>query len=110
MSSNGHRGFTIRSERTGTTVRIMVSGELDLASAPGLREHVYGQLADHAEFVVLDLADISFIDSAGLHVLLGALNQDGGRLRIIPSAACVRLFDIAGVLDLLPLIDVEAGG
>ena len=110
MSSNGHRGFTIRSERTGTTVRIIVFGELDLSTAPQLREYTHRYLADHAEFVVLDLADISFIDSAGLHVLLGAVNQDGGRLRIIPSAACLRLFDIAGVRDLLPLIDTETSG
>jgi anti-sigma B factor antagonist len=103
-------GIMIRRERTGTTVRTIVAGELDLASAPDLRECIYGQLADHAEFVVLDLAEVSFIDSSGLHVLLDAVNQDGSRLRIIPSAACLRLFDIAGVRDLLPLIDAETSG
>jgi anti-sigma B factor antagonist len=107
MSSNGHGSLAITAERTGTTVRIIVSGDLDLATAPDLRACLYGQLADHAEIVVLDLADLSFIDSSGLHVLLQTVNQDGGRLRILPSAACLRLFDLAGVRDLLPLIDAD---
>ena len=108
MDSGGPpAGITTRSARTGTTVRIIVSGELDATSAPNLRECIETELAGHAEFVVLDLADISFIDNSGLHVLLGAANHDGGRLRIVPSAACLRLFDVAEVRDQLPLIDAE---
>ena len=109
MSSNGHSGgFAMTSERTGTTVRIVVSGELDLATAPLLREQTDRQLADHAEFVVLDLADVAFIDSSGLReLLLAVAYQDGARVRIVPSPHCLRVFEMAGVRDLLPLIDTE---
>lgn len=110
MSSNGGGSLAITTQRTGTTVRIMVGGDLDLATAPDLRECLRGQLADHAEIVVLDLADVSFIDSSGLRVLLEAVSGDGGRLRIVPSATCLRLFDIAGVRDRLPLIDAAERG
>lgn len=105
MSANGGPSLAITTQRTGTTARIIVAGELDLATAPDLRECLHDQLADHAEIVVLDLAGISFIDSAGLLVLLEAVEGDGGRLRIVPSARCLRLFEIAGVRDRLPLID-----
>ena len=97
--------LTITSERTGTTARITAAGELDIATAPSLRQHMVPLFADHAEIVVLDLTAISFIDSAGLHALLDIADQDGDRLRIVPCPTCLRLFEIAGVLDRLPLID-----
>ena len=82
MSDNG---FSISSERTGTTTRVTVMGELDLASAPQLREHMTAQLADHSEIIVLDLGDVSFIDSTGLHALIDASSQDGNRLRVFQT-------------------------
>jgi anti-anti-sigma factor len=98
-------GFAIRLERTGTTVRIVAAGELDLATASQLRDHVAGALAGSTEIVVLDLAEITFIDSSGLQTLIEAAGHEGNRLRIIPSPACVRLFDITGVRDRLPLLE-----
>ena len=97
-------GFAIRSERTGTTARIVVSGELDIATATHLREHMSRQLAEPTELVVLDLTDVSFIDSTGLYALLDAAAQDATRLRVVPSPVCLRLFELAGVRDRLPLI------
>lgn len=97
-------GFAISSHSMGTTVRITVFGELDVATAPRLREYTSRQLAESAELVVLDLTDVSFIDSSGLQVLLRAAAHDDRRLRIVPSPVCLRLFDIAGVHDRLPLI------
>ncbi len=99
-----HDGFAISSQCTGTTVRITVSGEVDIATATHLREHTSRQLAEPAELVVLDLTAVSFIDSTGLHALLDAAAQGGTRLRIVPSPVCLRLFDIAGVRDRLPLV------
>jgi anti-sigma B factor antagonist len=95
----------ITSKRTGTTVRVIAAGEIDLATVSMLRRYTGFYLADHAEIVVLDLSAVSFIDSSGLHALLQAAEHHGDRLRIIPSRACLRLLDIAGLRDLLPLID-----
>lgn len=100
--------FQITCERTGTTVRLTVSGELDVLTSPQLRDHLSAQLADQAEIVVLDLAEISFIDSTGLHALLDATAQDGARLRVIPNPALLRLLDITGLHDHLPIIDVAS--
>jgi anti-anti-sigma factor len=100
--------FRITCERTGTTVRLNVTGELDLASGPRLRDRLSDQLADHAEIVVLDLADVSFIDSTGLHALLDATAQDGNRLRIIPNPGLLRLLDITGLHDRLPIVHAHS--
>jgi anti-anti-sigma factor len=97
--------FVITAERTGTTARIIVGGELDIATAPALREHIERALRDRFEIVVVDLADVSFIDSSGLHALLEAATRRPARLRIVPSVVCLRLFDLVGVRDRLPLID-----
>jgi anti-anti-sigma factor len=95
----------LTSKRTGTTVRVIASGEIDLATVSMLRRHTSFHLADSAEIVVLDLSAVSFIDSSGLHALLEAAQSHGDRLRIVPSPACLRLFEIAGIRDHLPLID-----
>jgi len=95
--------FDIDSRRTGTTIRIAARGELDIASAPLLRDHV-GDAAD-AEIVLLDLAGITFIDSTGLHALLDAVAAGHGRVRVVASPVCMRLFEITGVLDRIPLVE-----
>jgi anti-sigma B factor antagonist len=100
-------GLSISSERTGTTVRITASGEIDLLTAPQLRKHTTHHFGDHAEIVVLDLTGVTFIDSTGLHVLLQAADDGDGRLRIVPGAACLHLVDVVGVRGLLPLIDSD---
>jgi anti-anti-sigma factor len=97
--------FAITARRTGTTTRVVASGELDIATAPALREHIERVLDDDFEIVVVDLSDVSFIDSSGLHTLLQAARRQPNRLRIVPSMVCVRLFDLVGVRDRLPLID-----
>lgn len=101
--------LAVTTERTGTTVRIIASGELDLATVPKLREQTDLCLADHAEIIVLDLSDISFIDSTGIHAVLEAAQRGPDRVRIIPSAVCLRLFDIVGLTARLPLIPDDNG-
>lgn len=68
---------------------IRLSGELDVASAPRLRQGVLDLLArpdvtnGHGPTVVLDLRDVDFVDSTGLGVMVGLLKRlrsDGGEL------------------------------
>jgi anti-sigma B factor antagonist len=101
-------GLQISAERSGTTMRITVLGEIDLANAQEFREHVSADLADDAEIVVLDLTEVSFIDSSGLKALLYAKAQDGNRLRLIPSPALLRLLEITGLHEHLPIIEAHS--
>jgi anti-sigma B factor antagonist len=80
---------------------LRVVGELDIATA--------GRLAAHLEqdgVSVIDLADVTFIDSSGLLVLVRAVvsrqRSDGLVLRA-PTEATMRLLAMAGLTDLLPI-------
>ena len=93
----------ISSRRAGTAMLITASGELDMASAPLLRDSIDRDSVDHAELIVLDLAGVSFIDSSGLHALMALHDDLGERLRIVASPVCARLFELTGVAGVLPL-------
>jgi anti-anti-sigma factor len=55
---------------THTIVRLR--GEIDFATAPGLRERLFGLLQPGVGLVILDLSGVSFCDASGLGVLVGS--------------------------------------
>jgi anti-anti-sigma factor len=68
-------------------VRLKVSGELDVAVIDRLQQRL-NSVARAGETVVLDLSELSFIDSSGLNVIVTAFRQakrDSWELRIDPS-------------------------
>jgi anti-sigma B factor antagonist len=103
-TNGGPRGVLIRSERYGTTVRLVVAGELDLATAPTLRESYAHEHSDGAGLILVDLTAVTFMDSTGLRALLDACAEDD-RLRIILSAQAARIVDITGVRSILPIVE-----
>jgi anti-anti-sigma factor len=46
-----------------------IEGELDVSSAPALRDRLYDAVANHDLGLVVDLSDATYVDSAGLNVL-----------------------------------------
>jgi anti-anti-sigma factor len=84
---------------------VRVHGELDIATAPDLERAVLRPRAP-GEDVVLDLADLRFMDSTGLRILLRARTEARtGRwnlyLRNVPDNV-QRLFSISGVEETVP--------
>jgi len=65
---------TVRRERG--VVIAEVTGVMDMSTVAGLRERLFG-LADSGHPLIVDLNRISFIDSAGLGVLVGAARRAG---------------------------------
>jgi anti-sigma B factor antagonist len=96
--------FTVDSRSVAGTLRVAVSGELDLLTEPQLVGSLSDALAmtDAAE-VVLDLTDVAFIDSSGLRALL--LCRDQAQEHGLPLALALRdgpvarLLKIAGVTE-----------
>lgn len=91
---------------------VHLSGEVDLAAAPALRDRLVTlaqQLAatDGARGVVLDLERVSFIDSTGLSVLVAAhsrLGESGRQLRVAAAPPRVRrVLELTGLDGLLAL-------
>lgn len=87
------------------TVELRVRGELDMASAPELAVALDALLAADHRVVVLELADLSFLDCAGMRPIraaLGALQKGGGTLVIRhPQPLVERALRIAGLGDAL---------
>ncbi len=83
-------------------------GELDLASAPLLREEIEGAEAVAAELLVLDLEDLKFIDSTGLRVVLEAHERAGEREQRFAvtrgSQQVQRLLSVTGVDEHLRIL------
>ena len=103
----------IAHDRDGARERLVLSGELDVVTAPSLDAAVDRLLAGRVASLILDLRDVTFIDSSGLRTVLTAWDscREGAcELLLIPGdGACLRLFRITGVLDDLPLWEPESG-
>ncbi len=62
----------VRSVADGDTAQIFITGEVDLASRPVIQSAVEAQLQDsHILAVMIDLTDVTFLDSTGIGALIG---------------------------------------
>jgi anti-sigma B factor antagonist len=95
-----------------THVLVVATGEVDVYTAPQLRAALLEAIASSRPGVVVDLRQVTFIDSSGLGVLVGGLKRaktSGQWLRVVsPDSRILRLFDITGltkVFDLCPTVE-----
>ncbi len=90
---------------TGDQVTVALAGEIDLSTADALGELLQGVVATKPARVVVDLAQVSFLDSSGIHRLLTAAHAAtdvGCTLRVTnPSDIIMRVLTICGVDDFL---------
>jgi anti-sigma B factor antagonist len=88
---------------------ITVAGEIDVATAPQLRETLHEVIARGQATVVLDLLAVTFLDSTALGVLVGGLKRCrelGGELHVVVSDARIRkIFEITGLTEVFPIVD-----
>jgi anti-sigma B factor antagonist len=94
-------------------VWIAPQGELDLATAPVLDAQLQ-DLADAGfEKLVLDLRELTFVDSTGVHLLIRWTEWAGGRddaFRLIAGPPRVmRVLEMTGVRPYLRMVDPGAG-
>ncbi|POM27275.1 Anti-sigma-B factor antagonist [Actinomadura rubteroloni] len=54
---------------------VTVHGEIDVFTSPGLRETLLDLIDDGALHLLVDLGDVTFLDSTGLGVLVGAYHR-----------------------------------
>jgi anti-sigma B factor antagonist len=80
---------------------IAMRGELDLYTAPTLREVTVRVLQERPQAVVLDATDLTFIDLTGIGILVGLLRRTeshGGSVRVTgANPQVVRALELAGV-------------
>ena len=97
-------GFEIRTALlTPGTYVVSVTGEIDAFTSPALEQELEWVLGDGASSAVVDLAEVGFMDSTALRVLLKALprfTKRGGKLVLVSDDRRVlRTLEITG-LDL----------
>jgi anti-sigma B factor antagonist len=96
----------------GLTTELIVRGEWDLAQQPTVRSAIQTALQSHPECVLLDLSQLSFIDSSGIHNVLELQSRcvtQNAHLAIIPGSRAVqRPFEICRVAERLPFVESAA--
>jgi anti-anti-sigma factor len=102
--------FSVDTERDGRATAVRLHGELDMAGTFLLEPRLDELVADPPDGgVVFDLRELSFVDSTGLSVLVGAherLNGAGVSTRFVRGSDDVqRIFALAGFEGVLPFVD-----
>jgi anti-anti-sigma factor len=95
----------IKAHREGDSITIAVFGEIDLSTVDSLDTAIRRAERTEIERIVLDLTDLSFLDSTGLSLLLRASQRsryDGNRLSFVPSKheAVTRLVALTGTAEM----------
>lgn len=98
----------LRSRRSGGATVVEVGGEVELHSASQLRDELLRAGEAEHPCVVVDLSRVTFIDSTGLGVLVGALKRvrEKGALSLVcPQRQVRRVFEITGLTKVFPMFD-----
>jgi anti-sigma B factor antagonist len=89
----------------GDCAVLQVTGEVDVYTAPMLREQIRELAANGAVHLIADLSQVDFLDSTGLGVLVGGLKrirEAGGSLALsITAPRLLRIFQITGLTNVL---------
>lgn len=94
-------------DRNGRAVVVRLAGELDLYNVEQVRSALLELAPDRPETVILDLAEVEFVDSTVLGVLVEARSRFGdGVLRLAgPQLETRRALKITGLDRHLPVYD-----
>jgi anti-sigma B factor antagonist len=108
-------GATVSEERFDPSgVVLSATGELDVVTAPALRERLNAALDAGVRRLVIDLREVSFMDSVSLAILVHAsrrLDPDGRMAIVIAPGSYTRLiFDAAGLDGCLQLVATREQG
>ena len=99
--------FEITEEDAGPVPVVSVVGEIDVATAPQLRDHLQARVASGSSTVAVNLLDVTFLDSTALGVLVGALKrcrEAGGDLRlVIAEPRILKVFEITGLTEVFTI-------
>jgi anti-sigma B factor antagonist len=97
----------IHEERDGAMCVLTLDGEVDVYTAPMLKEQLVAAIEEGCSNLLVDLERVSFIDSSGLGVLVSALRRSrerGGSVRILCTRDNIlKIFSITGLDKVFPI-------
>jgi anti-sigma B factor antagonist len=95
-------------ERNGFAV-LSVRGEVDVYTAPRLRERLVEMVSQGHHQVVVDLEGVDFLDSTGLGVLVGGLKRlrshEGDLKLVCTQRRILKVFEITGLTKVFQIFD-----
>ena len=97
--------MTIEKVLEGDLEIIVIVGRLDTTTAPELEKEI-DAIASNVNELVLDMAGLEYVSSAGLRVILKAqklMNAKGSMKLIGVNDSIMEIFDITGFLDILTI-------
>jgi anti-sigma B factor antagonist len=104
--------LSIRTEKDGTACMVVLEGEVDVYTAPRLKEELVALIEGGCVRVIVDLRNVGFIDSSGLGVLVSALRrarERDGAVRIVCTRENIlKIFRITGLDKVFPILSDPA--
>jgi anti-sigma B factor antagonist len=101
-------GLEVVESRPPYTV-LAVKGEVDVYSAPRLREKLVELVSQGHRHIVVDLESVDFLDSTGLGVLVGGLKRlrshEGDLTLVCTQARILKVFEITGLTTVFRIAD-----
>ena len=99
--------LSVTSRQEGERSVVSVVGEIDVYTAPSLRERLNDLVASGHYHLVVDLSGVEFMDSTGLGVLVGGLNRvpthDGTLKLVCAQEKILKVFRITGLTKGFPI-------
>ena len=93
--------LSVVTRREGDRTVISVIGEIDVYTAPTLRERLNELVADGEYHLIVDMAGVDFLDSTGLGVLVGGLKRarshEGSLQLVCDQEKILKVFRITGL-------------
>lgn len=98
----------MRLEYLGSTLVVKLKGELDQCCATEIREKIDKEISLHSiNNLVFDFAEISFMDSSGIGMLLGRyklIKARGGKMLIVrPQPQVSKVMEVSGLNKILEI-------
>lgn len=101
--------IVIDSRPEGDWSVIEVKGEVDVYTAPKLREKIVDLVNQGSTQLIVDLEGVEFLDSTGLGVLVGGLKRvkshDGTLALVCTKPKILKVFSITGLSKVFPIYD-----
>jgi len=97
----------ITAEHYGEIPVVAIDGEIDASNSPDVADRLRAALSNRSQALVVDLAETTYIDSAGINVLFElatALRERQQRLHIVvaPASPIARMLSIVGLDAAVP--------
>jgi anti-sigma B factor antagonist len=96
--------FSISRSTRGASEVVTLAGELDMAHATTVVETL-DALADNERPVIVDLSQLTFIDSSGIHAILRPRPQQGSVLLVCPPGTIQRVLSVTKIDRVMPVYE-----